>query len=73
MVEAADNALYGEDLENYIRQMREKARAFFEQAGKDPMEIYRIEQFEPIKQAAETHGKFYDGDSYVIVNKKEKE
>lgn len=49
MVEAQDNALYGEDLENYIRELREKAQAFFEQAGKEPIEIYRIEKFEPIK------------------------
>lgn len=43
--------------------------AFFAQAGQDPMEIYRIEQFEPIKQDPEFHGKFYTGDSYVVLKK----
>ena len=51
MVEAEENydGLYGEDLDAYIRQLREKAMAFFAQAGKEPIEIYRIEKFEPIK------------------------
>ena len=62
-----DGQLYGEDLNAYIQQMRAKAEAFFAQAGKDPLEIYRIEQFEPIKQAQEHHGKFYQGDSYVVL------
>ena len=60
MVEAEyEGQLYGEDLEEYVRKLREKAEAFFAQAGQDPMEIYRIEQFEPVKQAGDTHGKFY--------------
>ena len=33
------------------------------------MEVYRIEQFEPIKQDPEFHGKFYEGDSYVVLKK----
>lgn len=49
--------------------MREKAQAFFDQAGKDELEVYRIEQFEPVKQDPEYHGKFYDGDSYVVLKK----
>ena len=45
MVEAEDEyaGLYGEDLDEYIRKLKEKAQAFFDQAGKDPLEIYRIE------------------------------
>ena len=71
MVEADDDhtGLYGEDLVDYINQLKAKAEAFFAQAGKDPMEIYRIEQFEPIKQPEEFHGKFYEGDSYVVLKK----
>lgn len=73
MVEAGndeyDGALYGEDLANYIAQMRAKAEAFFASAGKLDLEIYRIEQFEPILQAKETYGKFYKGDSYVVLKK----
>ena len=70
MVEAGnDGAIFGADLEAYAAAMREKAQAFFAQAGKDPLEVYRIETFEPIKQDAEWHGKFYDGDSYVVLKK----
>jgi len=71
MVQADEDfsGLYGEDLDDYINQLKAKAEAFFAQAGKDPMEIYRIEKFEPIKQAEEFHGKFYEGDSYVILKK----
>ena len=50
-----------------MKKVAEKAEAFFQQAGKDPIEVYRIEKFEPVKQGAETHGKFYDGDSYVVL------
>ena len=71
MVEADydDTMLYGEDMDAYIRELRAKAEAFFAQAGQDPMEVYRIEQFEPIKQDPEFHGKFYEGDSYVVLKK----
>ena len=71
MVEANDECagLYGEDLEEYIRKLKEKAQAFFAQAGKEELEVYRIEQFEPVKQDAEFHGKFYQGDSYVVLKK----
>lgn len=72
MVEADDyddGQLYGEDLNEYIQQVRAKAEAFFAQAGQDPMEIYRIEQFDPVKQDKEFHGKFYQGDSYVVLKK----
>jgi len=33
------------------------------------MEIYRIEQFEPVKIDPEFHGKFYQGDSYVVLKR----
>jgi hypothetical protein len=41
--------IYGEDMDEYIRALRAKAEVFFAQAGKDPLEVYRIEQFEPIR------------------------
>ena len=49
--------------------MKAKADAFFASAGKLELEVYRIEQFEPILQATETYGKFYMGDSYVVLKK----
>lgn len=34
------------------------------------LEIWRIEKFEPVKQEKSTFGKFYEGDSYVILSTK---
>ena len=65
MVEA--NVIYSEELSEYCAKLREKAQAFFASAGKSPLEVYRIEQFEPIAQPSDFYGKFYDGDSYVVV------
>ena len=72
MVEAGDdNILYGEEIAEYAAKLREKSDAFFAQAGQKPLEVYRIEQFEPVIQAEEHHGKFYDGDSYVVLKNKD--
>jgi len=65
MVEAG--VIYSEELAEYCAKLKEKAEAFFATAGKAPLEVYRIEKFEPIMQDPEHHGKFYDGDSYVVV------
>ena len=56
-----------EELDVHIKELQDKANAFFAQAGKDELEIYRIEKFEPVRQDKQFHGKFYDGDSYVII------
>jgi hypothetical protein len=56
-----------EELDIQIKELQAKANAFFAQAGKEPIEIYRIEKFEPVRQDPQFHGKFYDGDSYVCV------
>lgn len=51
----------------------EFARKFFETAGrKEKIEIYRIEKFDPVEQDKKYHGKFYTGDSYMIVVNAEK-
>lgn len=34
------------------------------------LEIWRIEKFEPVKQETSTFGKFYEGDSYVVLSTK---
>jgi hypothetical protein len=46
MVES--EALYGEQITEYMAKLREKSDAFFAAAGKKPIEVYRIEKFEPI-------------------------
>ena len=35
--------------------------------------MYRIEKFEPVRQDPKFLGKFYDGDSYVILKRNEKD
>jgi gelsolin len=46
----------------------EYAQKFFAEAGrKEKVEVYRIEKFDPVEMAKDTHGKFYTGDSYMIV------
>jgi len=35
--------MYGDERDEYMRQLREKAEAFFAQCGTEPLEIYRIE------------------------------
>jgi hypothetical protein len=61
-----------EELDVRIKELQAKAEAFFAQAGKDQIEVYRIEKFEPVRQDPQFLGKFYDGDSYVIIYKGEK-
>ena len=62
-----------EELVVHIRELQAKADAFFALAGKDPIEVYRIEKFEPVRQDPQFLGKFYDGDSYVILKLNEKD
>jgi gelsolin len=51
----------------------EESKAFMASCGKLPLEVYRIEKFVPTLQPNETYGKFYSGDSYVVLKKGEKE
>ncbi|XP_050533293.1 actin depolymerising venom protein gelsolin 1-like [Daktulosphaira vitifoliae] len=44
----------------------------FESAGKSAgLKIWRIEDFEPVPYPLKDYGKFYTGDSYIILNSKE--
>lgn len=46
--------------------------ANFANAGKTPgLEIWRIENFEPIPYPKSDYGKFYTGDSYIVMNTKD--
>ena len=62
-----------EELDIQIKELQAKADAFFAVAGKEDIEVYRIEKFEPVRQDPEFLGKFYDGDSYVILKRTEKD
>jgi hypothetical protein len=63
--------LYNEEISEYATKLRENSEAFFAQAGREDIEIYRIENFTPVAVDPEFHGKFYMGDSYVIVKNKD--
>jgi gelsolin len=44
----------------------------FESAGKSAgLKIWRIEDFEPVPYPVKDYGKFYTGDSYIVVNSRE--
>jgi hypothetical protein len=38
-----------EELDIHIKELQAKADAFFAQAGKETLEVYRIEKFEPVR------------------------
>lgn len=43
----------------------------FANAGKQKgLEIWRIENFQPVAYATKDYGKFYSGDSYIVLNTK---
>jgi len=58
-----------QEIGEHIRLLQENANQFLATIGKMEMEIYRIEKFVPTLQDPQFYGKFYDGDSYVIVKK----
>ena len=64
-----------ESEENHERSKKliAESQAFMASCGKQPLEVYRIEKFVPTPQDPETWGKFYQGDSYVVLKLNEKE
>ena len=55
------------------KKLIEQSKAFMESCGKDPLEVFRIEKFVPTPQGKDTYGKFFEGDSYVVLKKNDKE
>lgn len=56
-----------EDMQEHMAMLAANATEFLNSVGKDALEVYRIEQFKPTLQPKESYGKFYQGDSYVVV------
>jgi gelsolin len=65
------NFIESEELAEHMAKLAAKAEAFLASCGKDDLEVYRIEHFDPIKQPKESFGQFFQGDSYVIVKQNE--
>jgi len=61
--------------EQLVRSKRliEESKEFLASCGKQQLEIYRIEKFVPTPQPEDTYGKFYEGDSYVVLKKNDKD
>lgn len=62
-----------EELAEHSKKLAEHAEEFVASVGKEPLEVYRIEKFKPTLQDKKTYGKFYEGDSYVVVKQEEAE
>jgi hypothetical protein len=45
------------------------AAELFSGAGATPgLEVWRIEKMKPVKQGTPSSGKFFSGDSYIVLN-----
>jgi len=69
-VNIADHNMYafGGDLEHKIKHAASNAEAAWTNAGKaDGLQIWRVHSFKLVDVPLNDHGKFYDGDSYIIL------
>eukprot|EP00049_Salpingoeca_infusionum_P004478 m.79901 g.79901 ORF g.79901 m.79901 type:complete len:822 (+) comp12582_c1_seq4:132-2597(+) len=63
-------AMLGSDLEKSVRQYAaETEKAWQAVKKREGLNIWRIEQFKVVEVAHDDFGVFYDGDSYIILNK----
>ena len=51
------------------KELIAKSEEFMASCGKEALEVYRVEKFVPTPQPADSFGKFFDGDSYVVLKK----
>ncbi|XP_065177759.1 gelsolin-like protein 1 [Sycon ciliatum] len=62
-------SLFGSDLEKNVKKASADTEAAWDHAGlKVGVQVWRIEKFKVKHWAEEDHGKFYSGDSYIILN-----
>jgi len=68
-IEDTNMALFGTPLEKEIKKHAADGEPAWKSAGKAPgLEIWRVEQFKIIAWPKDKYGKFYDGDSYIVLH-----
>jgi gelsolin len=62
-------ALFGSPLEKEIKKHAAEGEPAWKTAGKAPgLEIWRVEKFKIVPWPKDKYGKFYDGDSYIVLH-----
>ena len=62
----------GGDEDKALRKLTAAKEPAWEGAGAKPgVQVWRIEQFQVIPVASETHGQFHKGDSYIVLSTEE--
>ncbi|KAK3761852.1 hypothetical protein RRG08_019430 [Elysia crispata] len=62
-------ALFGSDTEKQVKKDAAETEQAWKNAGKAPgLQIWRIVKFKVTHQPQDEYGKFYEGDSYIILN-----
>ena len=73
-IEASNIANLGTDLEKQVRLEAARHEPAWQKAGKIPgLEIWRIEKFTVQPWPVPEYGKFYNGDSYIVLRVSESE
>jgi len=54
------------------KQLHGTDTAFLDAGKKAGIEIWRIESLKPVKVPEKQYGKFYEGDSYIILHTQQK-
>ncbi|XP_072051176.1 gelsolin-like protein 2 [Amphiura filiformis] len=61
-------ALFGSDVEKQVKKDAAKTELAWKDAGKKPgLQIWRIVKFKVVAWPRDDYGKFYNGDSYIIL------
>uniref|UniRef100_A0A2C9L767 Actin-modulator n=1 Tax=Biomphalaria glabrata TaxID=6526 RepID=A0A2C9L767_BIOGL len=62
-------ALFGSDLEKNVKKASAGTEEAWKNAGKQPgLKVWRIVQFKVVDWPKEDYGKFFSGDSYIVLN-----
>jgi len=68
-IEDTNMALFGTPLEKEIKKHAAEGEPAWKTAGKAPgLEIWRVEKFKIVQWPKDKYGKFYDGDSYIVLH-----